>query len=278
VFFLFLLGINRIVDIPINATRVSVTQISAGNDRYYLAVQHANGTYILNGMHSLQLYNVKLRIGGAILSYTGSDSGNETVLITGRLKVPLEIQVISIYQSGAPPTQVVWEYYSPLDEEALARQRGDQSSDYYCDRPCQGTRQFRKCFIHGRESDARLCTAYNIPFVFEKEPCNTDCFLRYDTKKTQRVRFELLLCDFVFSWTTRHQQACSTRCGDGLKRVIYECTKTSTNGQAMEPMTEDVCRRDVGEKPKDVVPCVGDCTGTGWVYGNWDEVKSICLN
>ncbi len=38
-------------------------------------------------------------------------------------------------------------------------------------------------------------------------------------------------------------------------------------------MDEDICRKHVGEKPKDVVSCVGDCTGTGWVYGNWDEVK-----
>lgn len=46
----------------------------------------------------------------------------------------------------------------------------------------------------------------------------------------------------------------------------------------MEPMPEDVCRRDVGEKPKDVVPCVGDCTGTGWVYRNWDEVTLNFVN
>jgi len=69
-------------------------------------VKHINGAYVLNGMHDLQLYNVKIRIGGATLSYTGSDSGNETILITGRLKVPLEIQIISIYQAGAPATLV----------------------------------------------------------------------------------------------------------------------------------------------------------------------------
>lgn len=40
----------------------------------------------------------------------------------------------------------------------------------------------------------------------------------------------------------------------------------------MEPMNEDICRKYVGEKPKDVVSCVGDCTGTGWVYGKWGEV------
>jgi hypothetical protein len=40
----------------------------------------------------------------------------------------------------------------------------------------------------------------------------------------------------------------------------------------MEPMDEDICRKYVGEKPKDVVSCVGDCSGTGWVYGNWGEV------
>jgi hypothetical protein len=45
----------------------------------------------------------------------------------------------------------------------------------------------------------------------------------------------------------------------------------------MEPMDEDICRKYVGEKPKDVVSCVGDCTGTGWVYGNWDEVKTFSV-
>jgi hypothetical protein len=40
----------------------------------------------------------------------------------------------------------------------------------------------------------------------------------------------------------------------------------------MEPMDEDICRKYVGEKLKAVVSCVGDCTGTGWVYGNWSEV------
>lgn len=75
------------------------------------------------------------------------------------------------------------------------------------------------------------------------------------------------------SWSTRHQQACSTRCGDGYKRVIYECTKYSYTERSMEPMDEDICRRYVGERPKDVVSCIGDCTGTGWVYGNWDEVN-----
>ncbi|CAF3570110.1 unnamed protein product [Adineta steineri] len=243
-------GITNIIDIPSNTTRVSVTQISAGNDRYYLAVKHINGTYILNGMHSLQLYNVKIRIGGATLAYTGSDSGNETVLITGRLKVPLEIQVISIYQAGAPATLVDWEYYSPLDEINLARQYGDESSDYHCDRPCQGFKQTQKCLIHGREYELIYCSTYRIPYTYGQERCNDDC---------------------VLSWTTRYQQACSTRCGDGYKRVIYECTKTSYTKGNMESMDEDTCRKYVGEKPKDVVSCVGDCTGSGWVYGNWGE-------
>ncbi|CAF1682187.1 unnamed protein product, partial [Adineta ricciae] len=171
-------GITNIVDIPVNTTRVHVVQISSGNDRYYLAVKHVNGTYVLNGIHSLQLYNVKIRIGTATLSYTGSDSGNETVIITGRLKVPLEIQVISIYQAGAPATSVIWEYYSPFDETDVSRQYGDQSSDYYCDRPCQGYKQVQKCIIHGKEYDSSYCIAYKIQYTYEKESCNNDCLLR----------------------------------------------------------------------------------------------------
>ena len=220
-------------------------------------MKHANGTYVLNGMHSLQLYNVKIRIGGSTLSYTGSDSGNETVLITGRLKVPLEIQVISIYQAGAPGTQVLWEYYTPLDEDDLARQYGDESSDFHCDRPCQGFKQVKKCFIHGKPYDPIYCSTYNIPFTYEKQPCNDDC---------------------VLSWSTPHQQACSSRCGNGYKRVIYDCTKYNTIDGIRERMDENTCRRYVGEKPKDVVECVGDCTGTGWVHGNWGEVSETSFS
>jgi hypothetical protein len=137
-----------------------------------------NGTYVLNGMHSLQLYSVRIRIGDATLNYSGSESGNENILITGRLKVPLEVQVISIYQAGAPPTFVNWEYYSPLGEGDLARQHGDESSDYHCDRPCQGFKQVRKCLHYGREHDLQFCSSYNIPFTYDKERCNDDCVLR----------------------------------------------------------------------------------------------------
>ena len=80
----------------------------------------------------------------------------------------------------------------------------------------------------------------------------------------------------MFSWTTvRNQQACSTRCGDGYKRVTYKCAKTRYEQRPMELMSEDVCRRYVGEKPKDVVSCVGNCNGTGWVYGNWGIVCTL---
>jgi hypothetical protein len=40
------LGITNIVDIPINTTRVSVTQISAGNDRYYLGKTWIISTFL----------------------------------------------------------------------------------------------------------------------------------------------------------------------------------------------------------------------------------------
>jgi hypothetical protein len=63
----------------------------------------------------------------------------------------------------------------------------------------------------------------------------------------------------------------SIRCGDGYKRVIYECTKTSYIEQTMELMDEEICRKYVGEKLKDVVSCVEDCTGTGWVYESWGK-------
>lgn len=230
---------------------MNVTQVSTTRHRSYLAVKYLNGTYILNGLNNLQLYTIKLRIGNAKLIYSGSDSLNENVLIIGRLKMPVEIQVISVYQSGSPSSVVHWEYYFSSNENNLMRQYGDNSIDYYCDRPCQGFKLVKLCFINGIEYDSNYCVNSNTPFVYRKEQCNNHC---------------------VLSWTVKYQQVCSTRCGNGYKRVIYQCTKTTSIEEILD---EDVCRQHVGEKPPDIISCIGDCSGTGWVYGNWSEVCLI---
>jgi hypothetical protein len=241
-------GITPIIDIPLNTTHVTITQISPGVDRYYLAVRYVNGTYILNGMHSLQLYNSQIRLGSATLFYNGFGHSNESILITGRLRVALEIQVVSIYQSDPPTTEVHWEYYIPYDEDDFVRHSAYQSVDYQCDRPCQGHKQGKKCVIHETEYEPIYCSIFKLPFQYQTERCNDHC---------------------VLSWTARYQQSCSTRCGDGFKRTLFHCTKSSS---MMETIDEDVCRKYVGEKPTDVVACIGDCTAIGWVYGDWGKV------
>ncbi|CAM4935066.1 unnamed protein product [Rotaria socialis] len=240
-------GITSIINIPINTTRVNIRLISSKQDQCYLAVKHINGNYILNGLHNLQLSNVKISIDNSRLFYSGSDSSNESISIVGHLKSPLEIQVISIYQSHSPSTLVHWEYYVPLDEKELVRQKGSYSLDYHCDRPCQGYKHVKKCILHEREYDLVYCLLFNISFTYTKESCHDHCTL---------------------SWTAKYQQTCSRRCGNGYKRVLYECVKTSFSVQSMD---ESICRKYVGEKPKDIVPCVGDCTRIGWAYGNWSE-------
>ncbi|CAF4182472.1 unnamed protein product, partial [Rotaria magnacalcarata] len=240
-------GITSIINIPINTTRVNIMLISSKQDQCYLAVKHINGNYILNGLPNLQLSNVKISIDNSRLFYSGSDSINESISIVGHLKIPLEIQVISIYQSHSPSTLVHWEYYVPLDEKEFVRQKGGYSLDYHCDRPCQGYKRVKKCILHEREYDLVYCLLFNISFTYTKESCHDHCTL---------------------SWTVKYQQTCSTRCGDGYKRVIYECVKASSSMQSID---ENICRKYVGEKPNDIVPCVGDCTRIGWVYGNWSE-------
>ncbi|UJR08429.1 hypothetical protein I4U23_012699 [Adineta vaga] len=239
------IGITHIVDIPVNTTRVSVTQISENVDRYYLAIRYSNGTYVLNGLHSLQLYNSQFHIENSKLSYNGFSSSNESILITGRLQVPLEIQVISLYQSSPSITQVYWEYYTPYDEDDFVRHYQYQSIDYHCDRPCQGSKQVKKCLIHETDYDSIYCLIFKLPFVHQMERCNDHC---------------------VLSWTAKYQQICSTRCGDGYKRVLFQCTKSSS---FIESIDEEVCRKYVGEKPKEIVACIGNCNEIGWVYGDW---------
>jgi hypothetical protein len=248
-FFKYFKGITNLVTIPLNTTRFSITQISTEKDQYYLAVKYSNGTYILNGLNNLQLYNIKIRIGSSTLFYSGFESSNESILITGRLKFPLDIQLISMYQSGLLSTKVYWEYYTSLNENDLV-----QSLDEYCNRPCQGLKQIKKCRIYEKEYDLIYCSIFKISFEYKNETCNNHC---------------------VLNWTMKYQQTCSTRCGNGYKYVLYQCTKISSS---MEIIDEDICRKYVGEKPKNIVSCIGDCTGTGWAYGDWDEVGGISVD
>ncbi len=220
-----------------NTTRVSITQISTKNNRYYLAVKYPNGTYLLNSLDDLQFYQMKIRLGSSTLFYTGFHSDNESILITGRLKFPLDIQIISMYESEPSSTEVYWEYYTPFEE------------DEYCSRPCQGLTQVKKCRIYEKEYELIYCLMLKRSFDYENERCNDHC---------------------VLNWTRIDQGICLTRCGDGYKRVSYQCTKI---GASMEIIDEEICRKYVGEKPENSVPCVGDCTGTGWVYGEWSEVN-----
>ncbi|CAF0857222.1 unnamed protein product [Adineta ricciae] len=246
-FYSYFKGITHIVDIPINTTRVSVTQVSSSVDRYYLAVRYSNGTYALNGLHSLQLYNSEFHIGNSKLLYSGFGFSNESILITGRLQVTLEIQLISLYEVDPSATSVYWEYYTPYDEDDYVRHYEYQSIDHHCDRPCQGYKQMKKCLIHETDYDSIYCLIFKLPFTHQTERCNDHC---------------------VLSWTARYQQACSTRCGEGYKRVLFQCTKSSSY---VESMDDEVCRKYVGEKPKEIVACMGNCDELGWVYGDWSE-------
>lgn len=223
--------------IPFNTTHVSITQISREkNDRYYLAIKYSNGTYLLNSLHDLQSYQMKIRFDSSTLFYTGFESdNNESILITGRLKFSLDIEIISMYELETSSTEVYWEYYIPLDE------------DEDCNRPCQGLKRIKKCRIY--------CMMFKKSFDYENERCNDHCIL---------------------NWTKKDEGICSTQCGNGYKRVLYQCTKTGVNTEIID---EEICRKYVGEKPENNVPCVADCTGTGWVYGEWSEVSSFfCEN
>ena len=232
-------GIIHIVQIPSHTTRVRIAQISSRKDRSYLAVKYLNGTYLLNSLHYLQLHPIKIRLQNSTLSYTGIESSDETISISGRLTLPIDVEIISVNPSETISTEVYWEYYAPINE-----------SIDDCSRPCQGLKSVKRCRIYGREHDLVYCLMFHIPFEYDNERCNDHC---------------------VLNWIpVNHQQtSCSTRCGDGYKHAFYQCTKQGLN---VEIVDEEICRKYLGEKPQSIVPCMGDCTGTGWMYGKWSEV------
>lgn len=183
---------------------------------------------------------MKVRLYNCTFSYTGMESSNETISMIGRLTLPIDIQIISLDPSETISTEVDWEYYVP---------KNDQSKE--CSRPCQGVQTIKRCRINGKEYDLNYCLMYNIPFEYSQQRCNTHCLL---------------------NWTRTDQQSCSTRCGDGFKHMLYQCTKIDVR---VEVMDEEICRRYLGDRPKEIQPCIGNCTGMGWMYGKWSEVCLI---
>ncbi|XP_004644840.1 A disintegrin and metalloproteinase with thrombospondin motifs 9 [Octodon degus] len=249
-------GYNTVVRIPAGATNIDVRQHSFSGkpqDNNYLALSSSKGEFLLNGDFVVTMSKREIRVGSALIEYSGSDHVVERINATDRLDQDLLLQVLSVGELYSPdvrysfsipveggPQQFYWNRFGPWQA---------------CSRPCQGERRRRP--ICTRESDQlpvsdQRCERLPQPGPIT-EPCGLDCDLR---------------------WHVAGRSECNAQCGPGYRTLDIYCAKYSRLDGTVEQVHESFCSSH--PRPSSQEKCSGECSTGGWRYSAWTECSKSC--
>uniref|UniRef100_A0A8C1Z6Z7 ADAM metallopeptidase with thrombospondin type 1 motif, 9 n=1 Tax=Cyprinus carpio TaxID=7962 RepID=A0A8C1Z6Z7_CYPCA len=272
-------GYNVVVRIPSGATNIDVRQHSYSGkpeDDNYLALSNGRGEYLLNGDFVVSMFKREVRVGNAVIEYSGSDHVVERINCTDRIEEEIIIQVLSVgnlynpdvrYSYNIPiedkPQQFFWDAYGPWQD---------------CSLLCQGER--KRKIMCSRESDRvvvsdQRCHGSPKPAVIS-EPCNTDCELRYMSTLTSFINFysqrkpeDKEVCHGDCNpggWEYSLWSECSRSCGGGTRRRSAVC------GKSAETNDESKCNP---QEKLTVQPC-NEFLCPQWKTGDWSECLVTC--
>ncbi|KAM9813380.1 A disintegrin and metalloproteinase with thrombospondin motifs 9 [Neosynchiropus ocellatus] len=249
-------GYNEVVRIPNGATNIDVRQHSYSGkpeDDNYLAISNGRGEFLLNGEFVVSMFKREIKVGNAVIEYSGSDHVIERINCTERIEEEIIVQVLSVgnlynpdvrYSFNIPiedkPQQFFWDGYGPWQE---------------CSRLCQGER--KRKILCSRESDRvvvsdQRCHGTARPAVIT-EPCNQECELR---------------------WHVARKSECTAQCGLGYRTLEIFCAKISRSDGKTLKVDDRYCSGQ--HKPVDKEGCHGDCNLGGWEYSSWSECSKSC--
>ncbi|EOB04433.1 A disintegrin and metalloproteinase with thrombospondin motifs 9, partial [Anas platyrhynchos] len=249
-------GYNVVVRIPAGATNIDVRQHSYSGkpeDDNYLALSNSQGDFILNGEFVVSMFKREIKVGNAVIEYSGSDNTVERINSTDRIEQEITLQVLSVgnlynpdvrYTFNIPiedkPQQFYWNAYGPWQP---------------CSKLCQGERKRKP--VCTRESDQLTVSDQRCDRIPQPdpitEPCGTECELR---------------------WHIARRSECTAQCGLGYRTLEIYCSKYNR----LEGKTEKVDDRFCNSQPKPSTreKCTGDCNVGGWRYSAWTECSKSC--
>ncbi|XP_039206103.1 A disintegrin and metalloproteinase with thrombospondin motifs 9 isoform X2 [Crotalus tigris] len=248
-------GYNTVIRIPAGATNIDVRQHSYSGkpeDDNYLALSSTEG-FILNGDYVVSMFKKEIKIGNAVIEYSGSDTPVERINSTYRIDQEIVLQVLSVgnlynpdvrYTFNIPiedkPQQFYWNVYGPWQS---------------CSKLCQGERKRKP--ICTRESDQLMVSDQRCDKIPQPDPvtelCNLNCELR---------------------WHIVRKSECSVQCGMGYKTLEISCAKYSKLEGKIEKYDDRYCSGI--PKPNSREKCSGDCNTGGWRYSAWTECSKSC--
>uniref|UniRef100_A0A8C6YUA9 ADAM metallopeptidase with thrombospondin type 1 motif 9 n=1 Tax=Nothoprocta perdicaria TaxID=30464 RepID=A0A8C6YUA9_NOTPE len=137
-------GYNIVVRIPAGATNIDVRQHSYSGkpeDDNYLALSNSQGDFILNGDFVVSMFKREIKVGNAVIEYSGSDNTIERINSTDRIEQEITLQVKYIYIVHASVglktvnTMCVNTYNDVLDDSKCSQQEKltvQRCSDFLC--------------------------------------------------------------------------------------------------------------------------------------------------
>uniref|UniRef100_A0A8B9SC05 ADAM metallopeptidase with thrombospondin type 1 motif 9 n=1 Tax=Apteryx owenii TaxID=8824 RepID=A0A8B9SC05_APTOW len=199
-------GYNIVVRIPAGATNIDVRQHSYSGkpeDDNYLALSNSQGDFILNGDFVVSMFKREIKVGNAVIEYSGSDNTVERINSTDRIEQEITLQVLSVgnlynpdvrYTFNIPiedkPQQFYWNAYGPWQPCSKLCQGGCTRMRYVSCRDDQGSvADESACFHLPKPSATEMCTvmpcgqwkalewsSVSIALPSAGEPCRPRCW------------------------------------------------------------------------------------------------------
>ncbi|XP_006779208.1 PREDICTED: A disintegrin and metalloproteinase with thrombospondin motifs 9 [Myotis davidii] len=249
-------GYNLVVRIPVGATSIYVQQESDSGkleDDNYLALSNTDGEYFINGNFVITMAKKEIRIGKALIEYSGSETLIEKLNCSGRIEQELLIQVLAVGQLFNP--KVYYSFNVPIEDRPSQFYWNSHGPWQPCSKPCQGerkrkpvcTREFNQLIVSDQRCD-RLPQPSPIT-----EPCGTDCDLR---------------------WQVASRSECSAQCGLGYRTLDIYCARYSRLDGRTEKVDDSFCSSH--PKPGNQEKCSGECNTGGWHYSAWTKCSESC--
>uniref|UniRef100_A0A671UNF6 ADAM metallopeptidase with thrombospondin type 1 motif 9 n=1 Tax=Sparus aurata TaxID=8175 RepID=A0A671UNF6_SPAAU len=254
-------GYNEVVRIPSGATNIDVRQHSYSGkpeDDNYLAISNSRGEFLLNGEFVVSMFKREIKVGNAVIEYSGSDHVIERINCTDRIEEEVIVQVLSVgnlynpdvrYSFNIPiedkPQQFFWDAYGPWQE---------------CSRLCQGEWEAQgiskmSTCAGGFQRRVVVCQDEN------GYPANS-CEDR--NRPSEQRSCESGPCP---QWIYGNWGECSKSCGAGHRRRALKCV--DHNQQEVHEM---YCVNQI--RPPDIESCNTHPCELIWITGEWTEVRA----
>ncbi|XP_072277315.1 A disintegrin and metalloproteinase with thrombospondin motifs 9 [Pyxicephalus adspersus] len=249
-------GYNNVVRIPAGATNIDVRQHSYSGkpeDDNYLALSNSRGEFLLNGDFVVSMFKREIKVGNAVIEYSGSDHTIERINCTDRIDQEIVLQILSVGNLYNP--DVRYTFNIPIEDKPQLFYWNPYGPWQTCSKICQGERKRKP--ICTRDSDQLVVSDQRCDRIPQPElitePCNTDCELR---------------------WQVARKSECSAQCGPGYRTLEFYCTKYIKSEGKMEKVDDRFCSGL--QKPNSKEKCYEDCNTGGWSYSAWSECSKSC--